>query len=113
MALTIQFFVSEHLQDLNAEQSEQLLRLLSDLQRSFQELSERVTTHTEVLQVCLQPVELMEEMTGWAALFWAALSLARNSVVVVVCACLAFTLDEAVVRLLGFAKPLGESHSEH
>lgn len=107
MALNIQLFVSEHVQDLNTEQSGQLLRLLNDLQRSFRELSERVTAHTEVLQVCLQPVELMEEMTGWTALFWAALSLTRNSVLVVVCACVAFTLDEAVVLLLGFAKPLG------
>lgn len=87
MALNIQFFISEHVQDLNTEQSGQLLRLLNELQRSFGELSERVTAHTEVLQVCLQPVELMEEMMGWTALFRAALSLIRSSVVVVVCAC--------------------------
>lgn len=113
MALNIQFFVSEHGQDLNTEQSGQLLRLLNDLQRSFRELSKRVTTRTEVLQVCLQPTELIEEMTGWTALFWAALSMTGSSVVVVVCACVAFPLDEAVVLLLGFAKPLGWSHSGH
>uniref|UniRef100_A0A670ZXR1 Microtubule actin crosslinking factor 1 n=1 Tax=Pseudonaja textilis TaxID=8673 RepID=A0A670ZXR1_PSETE len=81
-ASNTQFFISEHVQDLSPEQSGQLLRLLNDLQRSFRELLERVTPHTEVLQVCLQPVELMEEMTGWTSFFWAALSLIGSSVVV-------------------------------
>ncbi|XP_060547363.1 microtubule-actin cross-linking factor 1 isoform X6 [Pantherophis guttatus] len=69
MALNIQFFVSEHLQDLNAEQSEQLLRLLSDLQKSFGELSKRVTTHTEVLQTLQEQQAIrdhkLQEMCTW------------------------------------------------
>uniref|UniRef100_A0A670ZFK0 Microtubule actin crosslinking factor 1 n=1 Tax=Pseudonaja textilis TaxID=8673 RepID=A0A670ZFK0_PSETE len=92
-ASNTQFFISEHVQDLSPEQSGQLLRLLNDLQRSFRELLERVTPHTEVLQVCLQPVELMEEMTGWTSFFWAALSLIGSSVVVVVCGSLVVLQD--------------------
>uniref|UniRef100_A0A670ZXL8 Microtubule actin crosslinking factor 1 n=1 Tax=Pseudonaja textilis TaxID=8673 RepID=A0A670ZXL8_PSETE len=75
-ASNTQFFISEHVQDLSPEQSGQLLRLLNDLQRSFRELLERVTPHTEVLQVCLQPTlqeqqairdHKLQEMCTWMA----------------------------------------------
>ncbi|XP_039183756.1 microtubule-actin cross-linking factor 1 isoform X5 [Crotalus tigris] len=69
MALNIQFFVSEHGQDLNTEQSGQLLRLLNDLQRSFLELSKRVTTRTEVLQTLQEQQAIrdhkLQEMCTW------------------------------------------------
>ncbi|XP_062995874.1 microtubule-actin cross-linking factor 1 isoform X2 [Elgaria multicarinata webbii] len=60
-AFDIQFFISEHAQDLTPEQSRQLLRLLNELQRSFRELSERLGTRAEVLQVCLQQVEQTDQ----------------------------------------------------
>ncbi|KAM6427631.1 microtubule-actin cross-linking factor 1 isoform 6-T6 [Liasis olivaceus] len=69
MALDIQFFISEHAQDLNAEQSRQLLRLLNDLQRSFRELSERVAARTEVLQTLQEQQAIrdhkLQEMCTW------------------------------------------------
>ncbi|XP_013926629.1 PREDICTED: microtubule-actin cross-linking factor 1 isoform X2 [Thamnophis sirtalis] len=69
MALNIQFFISEHMQDLNTEQSGQLLRLLNDLQRTFRELSERVTAHTEVLQTLQEQQAIrdhkLQEMCTW------------------------------------------------
>ncbi|ETE68158.1 Microtubule-actin cross-linking factor 1, partial [Ophiophagus hannah] len=71
MALNTQFFISEHVQDLNPEQSGQLLRLLNDLQRSFRELSERVTPHTEVLQTLQEQQAIrdhkLQEMCTWMA----------------------------------------------
>uniref|UniRef100_A0ABM5ETF4 Microtubule-actin cross-linking factor 1 isoform X3 n=1 Tax=Pogona vitticeps TaxID=103695 RepID=A0ABM5ETF4_9SAUR len=60
-AFDIQFFISEHAQDLSPEQSRQLLRLLNELQRSFQELSERRATRAEVLRVCLQQAEQTDQ----------------------------------------------------
>uniref|UniRef100_A0A670JNE8 Microtubule actin crosslinking factor 1 n=1 Tax=Podarcis muralis TaxID=64176 RepID=A0A670JNE8_PODMU len=62
-ALDIQFFISEHAQDLSPEQSRQLLRLLNELQTSFRELSERLATRAEVLQVCLQQAEQTDQVT--------------------------------------------------
>ena len=62
-AFDIQFFISEHAQDLSPEQSRQLLRLLNELQRSFQELSERRATRAEVLRVCLQQAEQTDQVT--------------------------------------------------
>ncbi|KAG8142954.1 hypothetical protein E2320_000260 [Naja naja] len=71
MALNTQFFISEHVQDLNPEQSGQLLRLLNNLQRSFWELSERVTPHTEVLQTLQEQQAIrghkLQEMCAWMA----------------------------------------------
>uniref|UniRef100_A0A670JE80 Microtubule actin crosslinking factor 1 n=1 Tax=Podarcis muralis TaxID=64176 RepID=A0A670JE80_PODMU len=63
-ALDIQFFISEHAQDLSPEQSRQLLRLLNELQTSFRELSERLATRAEVLQVCLQQAEQTDQVTA-------------------------------------------------
>ncbi|NWY68065.1 MACF1 factor, partial [Erithacus rubecula] len=61
-AFDIQFLISEHAQDLTPQQSRQLLRLLHELQKSFRDLSERVTARVEVLQVCLQQVEQTEQV---------------------------------------------------
>ncbi|XP_030395099.1 microtubule-actin cross-linking factor 1 isoform X5 [Gopherus evgoodei] len=61
-AFDIQFFISEHAQDLTPQQSRQLLRLLNELQKSFRDLSERVAAEVEVLQVCLRQVEQTHEV---------------------------------------------------
>ncbi|NXH43145.1 MACF1 factor, partial [Dicaeum eximium] len=61
-AFEIQFLISEHAQDLTPQQSRQLLRLLNELQKAFRDLSERVTARVEVLQVCLQQVELTDQV---------------------------------------------------
>ncbi|XP_042649665.1 microtubule-actin cross-linking factor 1 isoform X4 [Tyto alba] len=60
-AFDIQFLISEHAQDLTPQQSRQLLRLLNELQKTFRDLSERVTARVEVLQVCLQQVEQTDQ----------------------------------------------------
>ncbi|XP_053123956.1 microtubule-actin cross-linking factor 1 isoform X7 [Hemicordylus capensis] len=60
-AFDIQFFISEHAQDLTPAQSRQLLRLLNELQRSFRDVSERVSARAEVLQVCLQQVQQTDQ----------------------------------------------------
>ncbi|KAM6314025.1 microtubule-actin cross-linking factor 1-like isoform 4-T5 [Podargus strigoides] len=61
-AFDIQFFISEHAQDLTPQQSRQLLRLLNELQKAFRDLSERVTARVEVLQVCLLQVEQTDQV---------------------------------------------------
>ncbi|XP_042649663.1 microtubule-actin cross-linking factor 1 isoform X2 [Tyto alba] len=61
-AFDIQFLISEHAQDLTPQQSRQLLRLLNELQKTFRDLSERVTARVEVLQVCLQQVEQTDQV---------------------------------------------------
>ncbi|KAM9116256.1 microtubule-actin cross-linking factor 1 isoform 6-T6 [Pangshura tecta] len=68
-AFDIQFFISEHAQDLTPQQSRQLLRLLNELQKSFRDLSERVAAQVEVLQT-LQEQQAMrsqklEELCTW------------------------------------------------
>ncbi|XP_074832544.1 microtubule-actin cross-linking factor 1 isoform X4 [Carettochelys insculpta] len=60
-AFDIQFFISEHAQDLTPQRSRQLLRQLNELQKSFRDLSERVVAQVEVLQVCLRQVEQTDE----------------------------------------------------
>lgn len=61
-AFDIQVLISEHAQDLTPQQSRQLLRLLHELQKAFQDLSERVTARVEVLQVCLQQAEQADQV---------------------------------------------------
>ncbi|NXF81404.1 MACF1 factor, partial [Sclerurus mexicanus] len=61
-AFDIQFFISEHAQDLTPQQSRQLLRLLNELQKAFRDLSGRVTAQVEVLQVCLQQAEQTDQV---------------------------------------------------
>ncbi|XP_077193444.1 microtubule-actin cross-linking factor 1 isoform X5 [Paroedura picta] len=60
-AFDIQFFISEHAQDLMPEQSRQLLRLLNELQGSFRDLSEQAAARVEVLQVCLHQAEQTDQ----------------------------------------------------
>ncbi|XP_049734789.1 microtubule-actin cross-linking factor 1 isoform X2 [Elephas maximus indicus] len=50
LAFDIQFFISEHAQDLSPQQNRQMLRLLNELQRSFQDLAEQTATQMDVLQ---------------------------------------------------------------
>ncbi|KAM6239688.1 microtubule-actin cross-linking factor 1 isoform 3-T3 [Porphyrio hochstetteri] len=61
-ALDIQILISEHAQDLTPQQSRQLLRLLHELQKAFRDLSQRVATRLEVLQVCLQQAEQTDQV---------------------------------------------------
>uniref|UniRef100_A0A6I8NFP0 Microtubule actin crosslinking factor 1 n=1 Tax=Ornithorhynchus anatinus TaxID=9258 RepID=A0A6I8NFP0_ORNAN len=57
LAFDIQFFISEHAQDLTPQQSRQLLRLLNELQRSSRELWERASAQSGALHARLQEVE--------------------------------------------------------
>lgn len=57
LAFDIQFFVSEHAQDLSPEQNRQMLRLLNELQRSFQDLVEQTAAQMKALQGRLQQME--------------------------------------------------------
>ncbi|XP_043854391.1 microtubule-actin cross-linking factor 1-like isoform X18 [Dromiciops gliroides] len=50
LALDIQYFISEHAQDLAPPQSRKLLRLLNELQKAFHELSVHATAQKDVLQ---------------------------------------------------------------
>ncbi|XP_074073694.1 microtubule-actin cross-linking factor 1 isoform X3 [Macrotis lagotis] len=56
LALDIQYFISEHAQDLAPPQSRKLLRLLTELQKTFHELSVHTTAQKDVLQGHLQRV---------------------------------------------------------
>lgn len=57
LAFDIQFFISEHAQDLPPQQNRQMLRLLNELQRSFQDHVERTTAQVDALQGRLQQME--------------------------------------------------------
>ncbi|XP_010134365.1 PREDICTED: dystonin-like, partial [Buceros rhinoceros silvestris] len=56
-AFDVQFFISEHAQDLSPNQSKQLLRLLNTTQKSFQEVQEAVTSQVESLEARLQAAQ--------------------------------------------------------
>ncbi|XP_027500699.1 dystonin isoform X31 [Corapipo altera] len=56
-AFDVQFFISEHAEDLSPSQSKQLLRLLNTTQKSFQEAQEAITTQVESLETQLQAVQ--------------------------------------------------------
>ncbi|XP_015714685.1 dystonin isoform X31 [Coturnix japonica] len=56
-AFDVQFFISEHAQDLSPNQSKQLLRLLNTIQKSFQEVQETVTSQVESLETQLQAAQ--------------------------------------------------------
>lgn len=79
-AFDIQFFISEHAQDLTPGQSRQLLTLLNELQKTFRDLSERAAARAEVLQVCLQQAEQMDQVMGRGCSFSAASYFTKNSV---------------------------------
>lgn len=53
-AFDVQFFISEHAQDLSPSQSKQLLRLLNKTQKCFLDVQEAVTTQVEHLETQLQ-----------------------------------------------------------
>ncbi|KAB1269108.1 Microtubule-actin cross-linking factor 1; isoforms 1/2/3/5 [Camelus dromedarius] len=57
LAFDIQFFISEHAQDLSPQQNRQMLRLLNELQRSFQDLVEQTAAQRDALQGRLQQME--------------------------------------------------------
>ncbi|KAM6280739.1 dystonin isoform 2-T2 [Porphyrio hochstetteri] len=56
-AFDVQFFISEHAQDLSPNQSKQLLRLLNATQKSFQEVQEALTSQVESLETQLQAAQ--------------------------------------------------------
>ncbi|XP_059698688.1 dystonin isoform X17 [Haemorhous mexicanus] len=56
-AFDVQFFISEHAEDLSPNQSKQLLRLLNTTQKSFQEAQEAITSQVESLETQLQAVQ--------------------------------------------------------
>ncbi|XP_070633861.1 dystonin isoform X27 [Bos indicus] len=53
-AFDVQFFISEHAQDLSPTQSRQLLRLLNTTQKGFLDMQDSVTTQVEHLEAQLQ-----------------------------------------------------------
>eukprot|EP00062_Callorhinchus_milii_P022483 gi/632980302/ref/XP_007906959.1/ PREDICTED: microtubule-actin cross-linking factor 1 isoform X3 [Callorhinchus milii] len=59
-AFDVQYFISEHAQDLTPQQSRQLLRMLNELQKSFREISETILLQTEALDVHLRDKESVE-----------------------------------------------------
>ncbi|XP_037989933.1 dystonin isoform X38 [Motacilla alba alba] len=56
-AFDVQFFISEHAEDLSPNQSKQLLRLLNTTQKSFQEAQEAITSQVERLETQIQAVQ--------------------------------------------------------
>lgn len=56
-AFDVQFFISEHTQDLSPNQSKQLLKLLNTTQKSFQEVQEAITSQVEGLEARLQAAQ--------------------------------------------------------
>ncbi|XP_067421590.1 dystonin isoform X1 [Emydura macquarii macquarii] len=57
IAFDVQFFISEHAQDLSPNQSKQLLRLLNSTQKGFQEVQETITSQTESLERLLRTAQ--------------------------------------------------------
>lgn len=57
LAFDIQFLISEHAQDLSPQQNRQMLRLLNEVQRSFQDLVEETTAQGNALRDRLQQME--------------------------------------------------------
>ncbi|XP_074982588.1 dystonin isoform X16 [Caretta caretta] len=57
IAFDVQFFISEHAQDLSPNQSKQLLRLLNSTQKCFQEVQETITSQMESLEGLLRTAQ--------------------------------------------------------
>ncbi|XP_043366337.1 dystonin isoform X16 [Dermochelys coriacea] len=57
IAFDVQFFISEHAQDLSSNQSKQLLRLLNSTQKCFQEVQETITSQMESLEGLLRTAQ--------------------------------------------------------
>uniref|UniRef100_A0A4W3HHW7 Microtubule actin crosslinking factor 1 n=1 Tax=Callorhinchus milii TaxID=7868 RepID=A0A4W3HHW7_CALMI len=60
-AFDVQYFISEHAQDLTPQQSRQLLRMLNELQKSFREISETIL---EDVLVSVQALQEQQEKCG-------------------------------------------------
>ncbi|XP_060545223.1 dystonin isoform X19 [Pantherophis guttatus] len=58
-AFDIQFFISEHAQDLSPNQSKQLLRLLNSTQRRFQEMQEKIRSQVDHFESLLQTAQVL------------------------------------------------------
>uniref|UniRef100_A0A670IAH5 Dystonin n=2 Tax=Podarcis muralis TaxID=64176 RepID=A0A670IAH5_PODMU len=58
-ALDIQFFISEHAQDLSPNQSKQLLRLLNTTQKRFQEMQETIRSQVDHFETLLQTEQVL------------------------------------------------------
>ncbi|XP_072579852.1 microtubule-actin cross-linking factor 1 isoform X9 [Vulpes vulpes] len=57
LAFDTQFFISEHAQDMSPQQNWQMLRLLNELQGSFQDLVEQTAARMDALQGHFQQME--------------------------------------------------------
>nr|DBA26389.1 TPA: hypothetical protein GDO54_010659 [Pyxicephalus adspersus] len=60
-AFDVQFFISEHAQDLSPNQSKQLLRLLNATQKNFQEAQKKLLPQTESIKSQLLAVQDLNE----------------------------------------------------
>ncbi|XP_044146772.1 dystonin isoform X4 [Bufo gargarizans] len=60
-AFDVQFFISEHAQDLSPNQSKQLLRSLNSTQKSFQDAQKRIVSHMESLKSHLLAAQDLNE----------------------------------------------------
>ncbi|KAB1261409.1 Dystonin [Camelus dromedarius] len=75
-AFDVQFFISEHAQDLSPTQSKQLLRLLNTTQKCFLDVRESVTTQVEHLETQLQLEQALDDQKVCLSLWsWNALLL--------------------------------------
>ena len=66
LAFDIQFLISEHAQDLSPQQNRQMLRLLNELQRSFQDLVEETAAQGDALRDRLQQMEQAAQVKPWS-----------------------------------------------
>ncbi|XP_070591650.1 dystonin-like [Erythrolamprus reginae] len=58
-AFDIQFFISEHAQDLSPNQSKQLLRLLNSTQRHFQEMQAKIRSQVDRFESVIQTAQVL------------------------------------------------------
>lgn len=58
-AFDVQFFISEHAQDLSPNQSKQLLRLLNATQKRFQEMRETIKSQADHLETVIQTAQVL------------------------------------------------------
>nr|XP_034965652.1 dystonin isoform X34 [Zootoca vivipara] len=65
-ALDIQFFISEHAQDLSPNQSKQLLRLLNTTQKRFQEMQETIRSQVDHFETLLQTQQVLVDQKDLA-----------------------------------------------
>uniref|UniRef100_A0ABM5GFG0 Dystonin isoform X2 n=1 Tax=Pogona vitticeps TaxID=103695 RepID=A0ABM5GFG0_9SAUR len=65
-ALDIQFFISEHAEDLSPNQSKQLLRLLNTTQKRFQEVQETIKSQMGHFETLLQTAQVLVDQKDLA-----------------------------------------------